>query len=532
MRLGALLLFVSGLIALSGCADRTAEAAEAAALANVQLEAGSFSEAKQNIQRAIILRDDVAEYFIILGRIELAAGEPSGAFNAYSRALDLQADNIEVLQNIAELGLATDRLSEADEAATRILLLFPGSTRAMLVKGFIAIDKGQLDVARKFADDILAINGADVGGAILSARVSAVQGRFDDAIFEIQRARGAAAEAEALDATLLEIYRAQGNVAGLRQVFPAVVVAAAKGSAQYQLDYINFLYKTGAVATARAEALKSVASAPNDIGVLTGLTRLYHEYDRQPLAPDQIERLSEAGTRISQIALARFYLDTDQLDVALRIIRRSLAEDVLEAKALASRVILAMGNARQAERAAQEVLDLDPRNPDALLTRSAIRLAKGEVDRSLEDANIVVSDAPQEYAGYVALANAQLAQGSKIRARQVFEKGIDALPQSALLAAEYSAFLRRIGEPVRLVSLYGDLIAAAPSSRAAAQSYLAVCAEIGDEVCRMKAERALYNANRSFVIDDLPGTPRNRGLFSRITPEQICRATGGVCTGS
>lgn len=532
LRRVAILLLAPGVLALTGCNDRESEAAEAAAIASAQLEAGNLVDAKQSIQRAIIARDDVADYFILLGRIHLAAGEPSGAFNAYSRALDLQADNLEILQNIAELGLATDRLSEADEAASRMLLLFPGSTRAMLVKGFIAIDKGQLDVARKFGDDILAINAADQGGAILSARVSAIQGRFDEAAQEIESARGSSLDAEALDATLLEIYRAQGNVKGLREVFPKVVAVAPKGTTQYHLDYINFLYKIGAVQAARAEASKVIANGPNDIRSLSGLTRLFHEYDREPLTNAQIEALAQAGTRTTQVILARYYLETRQLNVALNITRRPVGEGVVEAQGLVSRVLLASGKSADAQRMAEQVLRLDPRNFDALLTRSAIRLASGEVDRALEDANIVVSDAPEEYAGYVALAKAQMAKGSQVRARQVYERGIDVLPQSAPLAAEYRAFLRQIGSPTRVMSLYGDFAAASPSSLMAARLYLAVCEEANDPVCLIKAQRAVDQAKRSFLIDDAPGAPKNRGLFSRITPEQICRASGGVCTAS
>lgn len=530
-RCRATLLLVPVLIALSGCSDRAGQAAEAASLAEAQLEAGNLADARRNIQQAIILRDDVAEYFILLGRVELESGEVSGAFNAYSRALDLQADNIDVLQSIAELGLQTDRIVEADEAATRMLLLFPGSTRAMLVKGFIAIEEGRMDDARKFAKDITDINPLDQGGAILSARVSAIEGRFDEAVRELARARGDAAEAEALDATLLEIYRAQGNATGMRSVFPQVI-AATQDRAQYLLDYVNFLYKVGAVQSARGEALKVLANRPNDIVALTGLARLFEEYDPQPLTPGQLETLSSSGTRISQVAIGRFYLEAGQLTNAFKAIQRPFNEDVVEARALASRIMLAQGRSREAEQAAQDVLAFDPRNSDALLTRSAILLAKGETDRALEDANIVVSDAPQEYAGYVALAKAHVAKGSHVRARQVFERGIDALPQSGLLAAEYSSYLRRIGEQGRLVSLHADLVAAAPSSMKAARRYAAVCEVAGSAACRSRAEQAIRSASRSFVIDDAPGTPKDRGLFSRITPEQICRATGGVCTAS
>jgi tetratricopeptide (TPR) repeat protein len=524
----ALLLAALGVAA---CSDRVQEAADNAALAQAHLDAGNFIEARESIYRAIAARDDVPEYFIILARSELALKQTSGAFNAYSRALDLQADNLEILQNIAELGLQIDRTWEADEAADRMLLLFPGSARAMLVKGFVAIENGRLDDARRFASSILQANPDDEGGVILSARLSALDGRFDDAVAQIQMARSTVGETEALNATLLEVYRAQGNGEGMRSVFPQVVAAAGQ-IADYRLDYINFLYKTNDRSAARSETRKAIESRPNDFAMLAALSSLFHEYDPSPFSPAQRQTLAQSGTRSSQIAMARFYLETSQLAEAIAILKQPLAQEVLEAKALASRILLAQGRANAAARMAASVLEVDPRNPDALLTRSARRLSTGRHDAAIEDANVIVSDAPQEYMGYVALANAFHAKGSTLRARQVFERGVDALPQSTLLTQTYAQFLRRLGDNARVKSLHADQAAASPSSVKALQSLVRVCSEFQDRVCLAKADRGLILARRSFVIDNAPGAPRARGLFSKITPEQICRTTGGICTAS
>lgn len=517
---------------LCGCSDRYGAAADNAALAQAQMEAGNLVEARESIQRAIIARDDVAEYFIMLAQIEAAMGQSAGAFNAYSRALDLQADNVDVLQNIAELGLQTERIEEADDAADRILLLFPGSLRAMLVKGFVAIERGRFDEAREYASEILKLNPDDEGGIILSARLSAIDGKFDEAISIIERARTPArANSDALNATLLEIYRAQSNPEGMRTVFPQVVAASGK-VADYQLDYVNFLYKTGNTAAARLQAIKSIEQRPNDTAVLATLNRLFLEYDPRPLSSAQLAAVAQTGTRATQMSLARLYLDTAQLDDALQIIGRPLTENVPEALGLASRIRLAAGDSSEAGRLAALVLQTDPRSPDALLTRSAQRLAAGNADAAIEDANIVVSDAPQEYAGHIALAKAMMAKRSAIRARQVFERGMSNLPQSALLAAAYEGFLRDQNDKARILSLYADLVAASPSSVRTAKALLNRCQEFRDRACLEKSERALAIASRSYVIDPVPGAPRASGLFSRITPEQICRSTGGVCTAS
>lgn len=515
---------------LAACDDRVNEAAQYAAMGAAQLEAGNLQEARENAQRAIIARDDVADYFVLLGRIELQDGKLPSAFNAYSRALDLQADNLEILQAIAELGLQVGRLNEAEEAADRMLLLFPGALRAMLVKGFLAIEAGQLEDAKRYANEILAQNPNDEGGVVLSARLLALQGNFESAVETVTRAREAVGDTEALNATLLEIYRAQGNAKGMRAEFPKVIAAAGEDS-KYQIDFVNFLYKTGNITMARAEAAKAIAAQPNDPMQLSLVSNLFLEYDRSPMSPAQLSAMAEAGTLATRLALSRFYFDTAQYAEARNLLAQPLAEGSVDALALEARIALAEGRVQELDSRINSVLALDPRNPDALLARAERRLAARKFDAAIEDANIVVSDAPQEYAGYAALANAHLAKGSEIRARQVFERGVDFLSQSGVLAARYEAFLRKVGDRARIVSLYGDLATAKPSSEKAWQEFARVCEEFGNRVCKAKVERGLAAARRSFVIDDPPGTPESRGLFARITPEQICRSSGGVCTG-
>lgn len=522
---------VALLLTLGGCGDALQTAANDASVAESQLAAGNLDAARENIRRAIAARDDVAAYYVLLGRIELQAQRPASAFNAYSMALDLQADNPEILQSIAELGLQTGRIREAEEAADRMLLLAPGSTRAKLVKGFIAIDNGQLDEARRMASEILAANANDEGGVVLVARLDALQGDVNKAKKDITQAISVMGDTDALNVTLLEIYRLQGDAKGMRNVLSRLLKSM-KDDQNYRIDYINLLYKSGDVAAARLEVVKAIEQNPNDASFLGSLGDLWLEYDRRPLSAAQLDYLAESGTRTSQIALARHYLTVGEYQIAGRLLSRPVGSGVPEAQGLMARVSIARGDLKRADALASRLLAVDPRNGDGLLVRSTLYVARGKADRAIEDANIVVSDSPQEYLGYVALAAAFKAKGSSIRARQTFERGLDSMPQSMMLANAYRQFLLSEGDRSRVVSIYQDLALAKPSSVPAWTAFARACDEFGDELCAAKAAQGLARSKESFVVDEPPGTPHRRGLFARITPEQICATAGGVCTES
>lgn len=515
----------------SGCADSAQRAAENAAIAESQLAAGDVEAARKSIREAIAERDDVADYYILLGRIELRAQQLTSAFNAYSMALDLQADNPEILQAIAELGLQTGRVREANDAADRLLLLMPGATQAMLVKGFIAIDDGRPADARKMASDILALNARDEGGIILLARLDALDGKTDVALKAVDEAIASGSTTPALNVTRLEIYRLQGDGKRMKAILPDILKAMDYNE-DFVLDYANLLYKTGEIAAARSEIVKAMGRSPNDRELLARLVQLWREYDRRPLSDAQLQYISGSGTRAQQIILARFYLDAGESDKAKRLISGLFDEHVLEGQALMARILLAQGDKKNAYELASRVLAADARNEDALLVRAARSLSERNLDRAIEDANVVVSDSPENYLGYVELARAYIAKGQDIRARQTFERGMDFLPQSLELADAYRAFLLRVGDRQRAVTLDQDVAIAKPSSVRAWAVYSRTCSQYGDALCAAKAEAGLARARVSFLVDDPPGTPRRRGLFARISPEKICATSGGVCTGS
>lgn len=515
----------------AGCSNPMQRAGNFAAIAESNLQAGNLEEARANIRKAISERDDIAEYYIILGRTELAAKSLVSAFNAYSMALDLQADNAEALQSIAEIGLQIGRIDEASEAADRILLLAPGSVNAMLVKGFISIDNGQLDEADNLATEILAANPDDEGGSILLARVKAIKGKDQEALELVDQAIAKSGATQALGITKLEILRLRSDATGMRKLFPQIIEKAGD-TTNYRTDYINLLYKMGDANSARREVLEAIRMSPNDRELFSTIGRLWSEYDSNPLTPAQISTISNSATRVTQTGLATNLYQLGNYTAAKQIIASLTKSGNLPARALLAKIELALGNEKVAYALADDILGADATNEDALIVRSARALKKKNFDRAAQDASLAITNAPQDYEAYVQLAKTYMASGNTIRARQTYENGLDALPQSYPLAAAYERFLRQVDDRARILSTYGELAAATPSSVHTWRAYRRVCTETNQTACTAKADSGLLRAQRSFMIDDVPGSPKRRGLFARITPERICAITGGVCTDS
>jgi Tfp pilus assembly protein PilF len=521
-------VFWTALFLIAGCSNSYEKAAEQAALAEAQLASGNLDAARMSIQMAIADRDDMTAYHILLARIEVQAQRPLNAFNAYSMAHDLEADNMEALQNIADLGLQIGRFEQAMKAADQILLLAPNSTGAMLVKGFIALDQSRLEDAAKIASEMLAIDPQDEGGVILSARLDALDQRPDDALRRLNALSEANGGSAAIDITQIEIFRLKADAAAMATLFPKII-AALPDNEEYPVDYLNFLYKTGDLQKAREYSLKLLGERKVTKGRINALARLWLEYDQPFITAGQVEQFARNAREGPSIALARYFLRAGKFDQAERAAARFANAGSQGAKGLISRSLLARGESSKAFASAAAILAADSRNVDALLVRHAQNVQNKQYENALKDANVASAEAPEEAAAYVALARAYRLLRRDIRARQTFEKGMDALPQDTWLAEAYKEFLRSTGDTDRIISLDRDVAFANPSSTRAWAIFLQSCQRYGDDGCAGQADGGLARAHKSFSIDEPPGTPRKRGIFSRISVNSEDCYAGQIC---
>ena len=148
-------LYVGALLVLaSACSSPQEKAEQEAASANALAAAGNFEAARQAILKAVAARDDQPEQWLLLGRMDLETGRPADALLAYSRVLELDATNIEALQLVAELSFQFGDMREASSAADRVLALDPNATRAILVKGLVALSRKDVPGATAAAESI------------------------------------------------------------------------------------------------------------------------------------------------------------------------------------------------------------------------------------------------------------------------------------------------------------------------------------------------------------------------------------------
>lgn len=505
-----LMLMLPALLALPACKSPAERAAELAAQADAQANAGDLVAAQKAILEAIALRDDIPAYQQLLGVISLKAGNQGDAYRAFSRALDIDPTNMTALAYVANLGVQVGQINRAEEAADRLLTLDPDALPGMQVKGMIALARDRDDEALRIGDRMLALRPGDEAGTIIKARALAKQGQFDAALALLD----SATESPVLLVNKLNIYRNLRRPEAMADILARLEQRDAM-SAALRLDQVNLLYRLGRTDAARraAVALLREGAAPESY---RALQRLWWEYDKAPLSAASAGDAARWKDPAAVQQTIRYLLARGDLATAQVVIRAAPATARPLLASLDARLLAASGQGAQASKAAEALLDKDPQDVDALLVRALIALDAGKPGPAVEAAQLARANDPANAESYIILARIAQAEDQAWRARHAFEEGVKALPQNFLLLERYTQFLHQSGDKGRAVSVARAFARATPSS-VRAWSFLAEqCRWAEDEGCLQGALAGQKNAETTYLVDDPPGTARNRGLFGRI----------------
>ncbi|MBN8820108.1 MAG: tetratricopeptide repeat protein [Sphingomonas sp.] len=508
-------LLLPALIFLSACKDREQQAAELAQQADLYAQAGNIVGAREAIRQAILLREDDPQFHRLQGAIALRANDPVGAFRSFSTALEFDATDKVSLAYVANIGVQIGQIDQADEAADRLLTLEPDARPALQVKGLVAMTRRKYEEAAQYADRLLASDPTDEGGAIIKARSLALTGQPEAGLKLIEEALKAAPESAALLANKVNLYRY------LRQPEPmadalAALVRQPGGSPSLKLDQVNLLYKLGRKEAARRTAvtfLEDGTRNPDDYRKMLGL---WWQYDRAPIADAQARDASKWQDPIALVQTIRFLLLNGEKAAAEAMVASApaSARDLLGG--LKARLLFAQGRESEARAQVDALLKKDENDVDALLLRSRFALADRKLGVALEAAQLARTNDPLNPETYTVLAGIYRAQGNELRARQIFEEGLKSVPQNFYILEAYTQYLHQLGDTGRAVSAARSFARDLPSSERAWSFLRTQCERAGDAGCLQTATTGLENAKTSYLVDDLPGTPADRGLFGRL----------------
>jgi tetratricopeptide (TPR) repeat protein len=503
------------LLLLSACQTPGQEADALAQQAQQLSDAGDGPGAIRAIRSALKLRDDKAEYYLLMSAIYMRGGSPAEAYSSARRALDLDSANRTALTLVANVGLQVGQIDEAEDAADRLLSLDPGSLVGLQVKGLVALFRDKNDEADAFAKRLLTLSPTDEAGAIIQTRVLAKERRFDEALTFLQGVIGQGQVTPALLITKVNLYRVLGRPEEMATAFEEIEKAVENQPSSLLLDRINLLYKLGRKDEARRVTARLMASPAVGVKDYEMLQRMWSEFDRVPYTRETIKAAKDWRDPIALLSIGRYLLwqGEPQLANDLYFAFRPGARPI--GISIHHRALMGLGRTADAERGQAAVMERDTTDVDALLIRADAQAKTGNMGLAIEAAQKALNADPNDPEIYVALAGLHAKSGANWRASQAFEDGLKQLPQSFLLIERYTQFLHESGNKSRAVSVTRAFARSMPSSVLAWTIMARQCEWAADKACAIEAAAGRQAAATDYELDDPPGTPKDRGLLGK-----------------
>ena len=460
---------VMSALALIGCSwadTRDTRAASAASDASIAFQQGRNGVALKAIHVALAARDDVSDYWLLLGRISTASHDLAGAFDAYENVIELDRANVEALRLLCQLGLSINAPDKVDKYADQLLLLTPDDPLPLVMKGGAALQRGDATAAMKFADQVLAKNSQDHDAQILKGRVLASRGEAAAAASYVEGALAGSDDGPRLT-FLMELYQKAGD----RQRYQRTLERLARvkpDDANTQLAFADVLYQIGQPAAANSVIVTQTRKHPDDSGVAAKIVDVWLKQGPDALSLRQITDQAATASLEMKSAYAQFANEIDRPQLAMAILGNIGDGGVnaanSDAKAAQAYAIGLRGQRADAMRRLDDILTFDPLHPSALLARARLRRRQNDLTGAIADARQVIADNPQDVTARLALADSFFAHGDVDLGLGTLREGVSAVPKDVRLASRLANFLLADRKQDEARDVLRNLVRAAPTS--------------------------------------------------------------------
>lgn len=488
--MAAAILMVAG--PLTGCSSADDKAAAHAALAANLLNSGAIGPARIHAMEATQLRDDVSDYWLLMARIESARGDQKGTFVALRNLVALDRGNVDAMRQLCQLGTILGRGEDVEKFADQLLLLNPNEVVALGTKASIAMQQADYAKSLKYIDQIFSVDPKDPSALLLKGQVLLAQDKLDEAATSLEAATVTIGDVPALIKELIKTYATSRDQARHADAVRRLAVASPEDT-DAQLQYADLLYQTGDRETAQGVLRQLATKRPDDIAAATGMLNLWLAAGPDAMTPDQI--IADAGQASLEVkaAYAQYANEAGHPDVALKVLGdmtgRGYGPDTLNAWAAYATAIGDQGNMKGAAAVLEQILAADENHPRALIARSRLRFAGGDVTAAISDARRVVSDDATNATARLLLARYFTARKDTVLAQSTLRQGVLADPVNTRVIAALVQYLLERGQKDQAANVLTELANAATVSPRAKRLSAALCPRTGVPRCGVATPR-------------------------------------------
>lgn len=457
--LGASVLAIS--LALVGCDSKEEKAIKFAASGAEYMAEGDFQSAELQFNNALF--QDPTNVDALRGAAEVA-GERNRLDRQVSmllRLLEQAPSDIEANNDFARLALLGADSERAREHTQRVLDQDPENIRALTTLGAAYVMENRLDEATQILEQALRNDPANAEAYNLLAARSIREEDFDKAMATINDGIANAENPETLLVVKLVLAERDGDRDLVLKTFDELIVAAPENGAYRQRLADYHLLKDRDLAVARAKYIEALPYLSEKTEVYTRIVSIDRNLGGNEAGEATLRQFIAEDPENTDLlfALPQYFCQTESLERCreeYEILANANNEDEdVQARALngLADVSLALQDFDTARSAVEQVLEIDERNADALVTQGQLELIEQNTDPAIELLRAALQTEPENAEAHVFLALAYEQSDQINFADREFARTLDQVGYNKVVVEQYRSFLERQNEPARAMEV-------------------------------------------------------------------------------
>jgi tetratricopeptide (TPR) repeat protein len=464
------------LLALAGCGSSQSRYMGHMERGRQYLAAGNLEKASIEFRTALQIAPKDSEAFYLNGVVAERRGEIGQAVGFFQAAVDEKPDNDRARARLAKalvLGGATQR---ALEILGPGLLQYPDNPDLLAARAAVRHEIRDDVDARADAERAVKLAPTNENAIAVLAALAVSSGDVPRAISIVRGAVSQAPDSIDLRRVLASVYLSSGQSAEAEeQMRKIIALEPSELTPRLQLArYFSDVHQP-------AEAQRILEQAVRDLPhrdpaklalvdfVATQRSRAEGEKilrDFIAQEPDNYELRLQLGTLLERAGATQDALATYQniVDHVGRGGKAVAARDRIAA------IEISRGRTDRAKKLLAEVLEISPRDDDALIMRADIALAQNDPTSAVVDLRAVLGDRPKSVVLNRTLARAYLAKGEPAMAEQALRTAVDAAPSDTSIKVELAQFLTQVGHASQAVMLLEETIQQATGDASAREA--------------------------------------------------------------
>lgn len=407
---------LSALCATTGCSSPETRAQDALAAYQVAAAANDVEAQRKALLSLVQAKEDVADYWIQLGKFEASLGSYGDANYAYTRAYELDRSNPDLLSNLTELALRSGDLTSAEVHAKELDVISPGNSWARVAHASTALRDGHYEDALAISQQLLANSPLDPVATVLKGKALIGLHREEEArtllIRQVQSQPTDVGSAKLLVRVLVrnrDWRTASGVAVRIARNLP--------GDKQNALFLVESAYRSGDFPLGR-QASAGILKPAQDPSLISSVLQLWSDYWPSPLRLQDARAYANAAAGLEQKRVYAAFLSREGSPADTVRLLSGFATLPVKAENADTNAVLAdalwrLGKFDDAKRRLDAVIAYDPSNANALRSRAEFELKTRNAAAAIADAQKLVSVVPDSAEARLLLARAFAATGNK-----------------------------------------------------------------------------------------------------------------------